>query len=194
MHDIGKVTMLMCLEDSLSLVTALIEAEVQEQQEQGKLWAHAVVEIERFLMKDIDHQIIGGRLADRWEMAPEIQQVISHHHEPHEQSPPLLKLVALANLAGSTLFPYPATDAQHPFPQLFQRIEQAMKKSGKTGPEGIDEAISQDIFEDLVDVLNRLEIPSYLWEIVDFKTFFKICYMLAPKIRSAAIAFLQQTG
>jgi HD-like signal output (HDOD) protein len=194
MHDIGKVTMLMCLEDSLTLVTALIEAEVQEQQEQGKLWAHAVIEIERFLMKDIDHQIIGGRLADRWEMASEIQQVISHHHEPHEQSPPLLKLVALANLAGSTLFPYPATDAQHPFPQLFQRIEKAIKKSGKTGSEGIEEAISQEIFEDLVDVLNRLEIPSYLWEIVDFKTFFKICYMLTPKIRSAAIAFLQQTG
>jgi len=194
LHDIGKVTMLMCLEDSLTLIAALIEAEVQEQQEQGKLWAHAVIEIERFLMKDIDHQIIGGRLADRWEMAPEIQQVISHHHEPHEQSPPFLKLVALANLAGSTLFPYPATDTQHPFPQLFQRIEQAMKKSGKTGPEGIDEAISQEGFEDLVDVLNRLEIPSYLWEIIDFKTFFKICYMLMPKIRSAAIAFLQQTG
>ena len=32
------------------------------------------------------------------------------------------------------------------------------------------------------------------WEIVDFKSFFKICYLLAPKIRSASIAFLQQTA
>ena len=60
--------------------------------------------------------------------------------------------------------------------------------------EAVNETINQDIFEDLVDVLNRLEISSRLWEIVDFKTFFRMCYIIAPKIKSASIAFLQQTG
>jgi len=64
LHDIGKVTMLMCLEDSLELIMTLVDAEVQEQEGEGKLWAHSVLEIERFLMKDIDHQVIGQRLAD----------------------------------------------------------------------------------------------------------------------------------
>lgn len=60
--------------------------------------------------------------------------------------------------------------------------------------EAVNETTNQDIFEDLVDVLNRLEISSHLWEIVDFKTFFRMCYIIAPKIKSASIAFLQQTG
>ena len=195
LHDIGKVAMLMCLEDSLELVMALIDAEIDESQKQDKLWAPSVIEIERFLMKDMDHQIIGGRLADRWELEPGIQQVISHHHDIHERSPDLLKLVALANLASSTLFPYPATDEQHPFPQFLELIEKAIKKKGgRNLPEAVEEAISTDIFEDLVDVLSRMEVPGHLWEIVDFKSFFKICYLLAPKIRSASIAFLQQTA
>jgi HD-like signal output (HDOD) protein len=195
LHDIGKITMMMALEDSLTLIMALIESETQQAQEEGHLWAHSVLEVERFLMQDIDHQVIGGRLAERWEMPTEIQQVISRHHETNEQSPPLLKLVALANLAGSMLFPYPATDQQHPFPQLFAHIEKACKgKTGMSVPEAVDEAISQDIFEELVDVLNRLKIPDCLWELVDFKTFFKVCYLVAPKIKSATIAFLQQTS
>jgi HD-like signal output (HDOD) protein len=195
MHDVGKVTMLMCMEDSLELVTALIGTELEEAQAEGKLWAHSVIEIERFLMKDIDHQVIGGRLANKWELDSSIELVITHHHDIQEHSPDLLKLIALANLAASTLFPYPATAEQHPFPQLFARIEKAVKsKAGMSLDEAVNEAINQDTFEDLVDVLNRLDISNHLWEIVDFKTFFRLCYIIAPKIKSASIAFLQQTG
>ena len=194
MHDVGKVTMLMCMEDSLELVTALIDAELEEAQAEDKLWAHSVIEIERFLMKDIDHQVTGGRLAKKWELDAGIELVIMHHHDIQEHSPDLLKLVALANLAASTLFPYPTTEEQHPFPQLFARLEKAIKdKSGMSMDEAVSDAINQDIFEDLVDVLNRLKISSHLWEIVDFKTFFRLCYMVAPKIKSASIAFLHQT-
>ena len=195
MHDVGKITMLMCLEDSLELVTTLIESEVRSSQAEGKMWANSVLEIERFLMKDIDHQVIGGRLAEKWEMDSSTQTVIGHHHDIQEHSPDLLKLVALANLAASTLFPYPATDEQHPFPLLFKRIEQEVKK--KTAPslsDAVVEVLSQDVFEDLVDVLNRLQIPTHIWEIVDFRTFFQVCYMLSPQIKSATIGFLQQTG
>ena len=52
----------------------------------------------------------------------------------------------------------------------------------------------QDVFEDLVDVLSRLDISEHLWELIDFKTFFKLCYLTSPKIKSASIAFLQQTA
>ena len=194
LHDVGKVTMLMCLEDSLELVMTLVEQEVQEAQAEDKMWAHQVIEIERFLMKDIDHQVIGGRLADRWEVDENLRQVIIHHHDVNEHSPDLLKLIAFANMAASCLFPYPAADSQHPFPLLFAQIDKGLKKSTKTGAEAVDEVIGTDIFEDLVDVVNRLNIPSFMWEMIDFKSFFKLCYVLAPRIKSATIGFLQQTG
>ncbi len=194
LHDVGKVTMLMCLEDSLELVMTLVEQEVQEAQAEDKVWAHQVIEIERFLMKDIDHQVIGGRLADRWEANFNLRQVIIHHHDVNEHSPDLLKLIAFANMAASCLFPYPAADSQHPFPLLFARIDKGLKKSTKTGAEAVDEVIGTDVFEDLVDVVNRLNIPSFMWEMIDIKSFFKLCYVLAPRIKSATIGFLQQTG
>ena len=195
LHDVGKITMIMCLEDSLKLITILVDSEAEEAKAEGKLWANSIIEIERFLMKDMDHQVIGSRLAEKWELDPSIEQVIGHHHNIHEQSPPIVKLIALADLAANCLFPYPATEEQHPFPIIFARIEKSIKdKSGMSMDEAVDEAISQDVFEDLVDVLSRLDISEYLWELVDFKTFFKLCYLTAPKIKSTSIAFLQQTA
>lgn len=67
-------------------------------------------------------------------------------------------------------------------------------KSSLSMDEAVDETISQDVFEDLVDVLSRLDISEHLWELIDFKTFFKLCYLTSPKIKSASIAFLQQTA
>ena len=195
LHDVGKVTMLMCLEDSLALVKTLIDSEAEEAKSEGKLWANSIIDIERFLMKDMDHQIIGSRLAEKWDLDPGIEQVIGHHHNIHDQSPSILKLVALADLAANCLFPYPATDEQHPFPVLFANIEKAVQdKSGMSQDEAVDEAIGQDIFEDLVDVLSRLNISEHLWALIDFKKFFKLCYLTSPKIKSASIAFLQQTA
>ena len=194
LHDIGKIAMTMCMEDSLELITTVIDVEFQEQKAAGKLWAHSVLDIERFLMKDMDHQIIGHRLAETWELDPDIQLVIGHHHEIQENSPDLLKLIALADLAASTLFPYPATADQHPLPLLFERIGQEIKKKDPNNlSEALSEVLSQDVFEDLLDVLNRLELPNHIWEIVDFRTFFQLCYILSPQIKRASIGFLQQT-
>ena len=67
-------------------------------------------------------------------------------------------------------------------------------KSGLSIDEAADEAIGQDVFEDLTDVLSRLEISEHLWERIDIKTFFKLCYLTSPNIKSASIAFLQQTA
>ena len=41
---------------------AVIESEVQDAQESGKMWTGAAIEVERFLMNDMDHRVIGGRL------------------------------------------------------------------------------------------------------------------------------------
>ena len=194
LHDIGKVSMQMCLEDSLELIMALIESEVQEEQEQGRLWAREVIDIERLLMKDLDHQVIGGRIAEKWEVDASLQAVVTRLHDLQEHSPDIVKVVAFANIGANCLFPYPATDTQHPFPQLFARIDQSVKKSAKSGAEAVEEAINEEIFEDLVDVLNRLQIPTFLWELLDFRTYFKLTHTLAPKIRAATIGFLQQTG
>ncbi len=195
LHDIGKVTMTMCLEESLELVMALIEDEVQECRQAKKLWARTAIELERFLMKDMDHQVIGKRLAEKWELDDSLTAAIGSHHDLPPRAPDLVRLITLANLAASTVFPYPATPEQHPFPQLLERIEKAVKKkAGKSMPEAVLEAVSQDIFEDLVDVLNRMGLPEHLWETIDFKSFFQLCYFLAPQIRSSAIAFMQQTG
>ena len=42
-------------------------------------------------------------------------------------------------------------------------------------------------------VLNKL-VTSVLLRMIDFKSFFKLTYVLAPRIKSATIGFLQQTG
>lgn len=195
LHDVGKVALLMALEDSLTLIRTLIDSEAEEERAKKRLWARSVLDIERFLMKDIDHQVIGGRLAEHWQLPEGTRLAVAHHHDVTPESPPLLKLTSLANLAASTLFPFPATAEQHPFPQLLDLIDKAAKKKpGKTLSQAAEEAVSQDVFADLTDVLTRLAVPDHLWEIVDFKTFFKVCYLLAPAVRATAIAFLQQTG
>jgi len=196
LHDIGLITMLLCLEDSLELVMALINAEFKEAQEAGKLWAHSEEEIERFLMGDIDHQVIGYRLAKRWELDEKVCDVIGFHHEIQENSSNLLKIIGLADLAAGALFPYPATEEQHPLPLLFERVAGiAKKRPGKTQEEGIYNAIcSAEVLGDLEEVVNRLGAPKWLWEIVDFKDFFHLCYMIVPRMREVTIRFLQQTA
>ena len=58
----------------------------------------------------------------------------------------------------------------------------------------MEEAINEEIFEDLTDVVARMEMPKVLWDLIDYKTFFKTTYMVSNKIKSLTIGFLQQTG
>lgn len=60
--------------------------------------------------------------------------------------------------------------------------------------EAVAEGLSQDVFEDLVDVLTRLDIPTHTWEILNHRTLFQVCYMVSTQIKSAATGFLQQTN
>ena len=72
---------------------AVIESEVQDAQESGKMRTGAAIEVERFLMNDMDHRVIGGRLAESWGIDTELQQVITHHHDVGDKAPGLLKLI-----------------------------------------------------------------------------------------------------
>ena len=119
--------------------------------------------------------------------------MIATHHKITENSADLIKLIGLANAASNCMFPYPATESQHPFPQLFARIEKSVTKSTKKGAEAVEEAINEEIFEDLTDVVARMEMPKVLWDLIDYKTFFKTTYMVSNKIKSLTIGFLQQT-
>lgn len=194
LHDIGKITMLMCMEECLELITVLISEEVREQDQQGKLWASSVDHIERFLMVDIDHQVIGHRLARQWEMEEHLCEVIGFHHAPQETSSNLLKLTVLADLAANALFPYPAIESQHPLPRLFERTtEMAKKRPAKTVSESIYNATCAQ-FEELAGAFAGLGVPPWLWEQIDFKDFFHLCYMLAPKLRLVTLGFMQKTG
>ena len=60
--------------------------------------------------------------------------------------------------------------------------------------EAVAEGLSQDVFEDRVDVLTRLDIPTHTWEIFNHRTLFQVCYMVSTQIKSAATGFLQQTN
>ena len=80
------------------------------------MWTGAAIEVERFLMNDMDHRVIGGRLAESWGIDTELQQVITHHHDVGENAPGLLKLIAFADMAASCLFPYPAGTLSTPSP------------------------------------------------------------------------------
>ena len=78
---------------------------------------------------------------------------------------------------------------------LFERIDAAIKKMGATPSDRtVEDTLSGDIGQALDEVVDRLNVPPCLWALIDRREFFKVCYLLAPKVKSTAIAFLQQTG
>jgi hypothetical protein len=123
-------------------------------------------------------------------------QIIGGHHAVQAHDFNLAKAVALADLAASTIFPYPATETQDPLCRIFVRVgEIAKKKPGKTQQESIRNAFySMEVFSELGDVLKRLGAPSWLSDVIDFKDFFYLCYVVGPKMRATTVGFLQQTA
>ena len=80
-------------------------------------------------------------------MDDSLQAVVTRLHDIQEHSPGIVKAVAFANMAANCLFPYPATETQHPFPQLFARIDasgQEVIQERTAKP--IEEAINEEIF------------------------------------------------
>ena len=101
-------------------------------------------------------------------------------------------------LIGPDLAGNPMAMANKATGEFFEPIVQDYLLSG-AAPGGDFESISPEELLQLVD--QRLDsvnkfpcLPEYLWELVDFKTFFKLCYLTSPKIKSTSIAYLQQTA
>jgi putative nucleotidyltransferase with HDIG domain len=193
LHDIGKVTMTLCFEESLLLIDPLLESGLKEAEERGELWAESSKSLERSLMSDMDHQIIGGRIARRWGIDPRIQQVITQHHDVTKKSPDLLKLVALADVAANTVCCYPCRTSQHPLPRLLDRVKKKVGDLSGADREKAMEESFQGIDSELETVLRKLEVPDHLWQIVDRQAFFRLCFEVRPQIRKATTGFLRMT-
>lgn len=88
LHDIGKIAF-------ASLLTEHAEEVVQRVQSRKE----SFVEAEHQVL-GTTHAKVGALIAERWQLAPELQVAIQHHHEP-EQSTEHKKLVALVNLGDS---------------------------------------------------------------------------------------------
>ena len=100
--------------------------------------------------------------------------------------------VALA-LAGN-----PMAMANKATGEFFEPIVQDYVLSG-VAPSGDFESMSpkerSQLVDQRLDSVNKFpSLPEYLWQLVDFKTFFKLCYLTSHKIKSTSIAFLQQTA
>ncbi|MCA9752231.1 MAG: hypothetical protein KC591_08585, partial [Gemmatimonadetes bacterium] len=174
-----------------------IEAGIKEEQDAGggKLWSESSDKMERTLMKDMDHEIIGGRIARRWGLDPRLQEVIRGHHAVRRNSSALAKLVALADLAANTTVTYPIREENHPLPRLMERLKQAVGdvQEPESRRAAVDDAFPS-LEEILTEVLAGLEVPDSLWKIVDRDTFFKMCFHAGPRVRSATTSFLQMTA
>jgi putative nucleotidyltransferase with HDIG domain len=196
LHDIGKVTMALCFEDALMLMDPIVEAGVKEKDGEGKLWAESTIALEHSLMGDMDHQVVGGRIARKWNVDASLQEVITQHHNVRRTSAPLTRLVALADLAANTIHPYPYHENEHPFPRMFATLRQALKEQqgDRTEEAALDELFPTQVGAQLADILQRLDVHETLWKMVDSAAFFRTCFVLGPAIRRVTSSFLSMTS
>jgi len=187
LHDIGKVTMALCFEELFLMVDPIVEHSIQDHESRGEIWAESCRSIERGLLHDMDHQVIGGRIAKRWGLAPSLQQVIAQHHDVTRKSPGLLKIVLLADVAANMLHSYPFAEGKHPLQQVMARMKAAVE-----GGTELTSAIESSM-DDLKSILERLEVPDHLWQTIELRDFALLCYALAPRIHEVTAAFLHMT-
>ncbi|MBT3343125.1 MAG: HDOD domain-containing protein [Gemmatimonadetes bacterium] len=98
MHDIGKVAL---VESYPGLYRAVCE-ELERQQ-----YLVPMRRAEEIVAGGADHTVVGGLLAETWQLGETIRAVISDHHRTDGQDP-LLDLVAIADLLTNAIFPLPA--------------------------------------------------------------------------------------
>ena len=101
-------------------------------------------------------------------------------------------------LIGPDLAGNPMAMANKATGEFFEPIVQDYVLSG-VAPSGDFESMSpkerSQLVDQRLDSVNKFpSLPEYLWQLVDFKSFFKLCYLTSLKIKSTSIAFLQQTA
>ncbi len=183
-HDIGKITLTLCFEELMELLDALVESERKDLRSEGKVWATSAKSLERFLLGDLDHQRVGFTLAKSWNMHENVCKTIHAHHDVKESSPDIIKLVALADLAANMVGSYPVQTKYHPFTKLQKRIN-SLNGDFQRGAK---------LFDELWTILERLEVPECLWDIIDYKEFFSLVAGLSPRVSGLTRSFLQQTS
>jgi putative nucleotidyltransferase with HDIG domain len=195
LHDIGKVTIALCFEDALELIDPIVSQGVAEAEAEGRIWAESACKVERDLMSDIDHQIVGGRIARRWAFSPAMQDVITQHHLVRQASPPLTRLIALANVGANTLHSYPYGEEQHPFSRLLRKIDAAVKgQPDRDSAEVFEETFASHVEPGLAEVLEQYGVPENLWKAVEAPAFFRLAGALRPHVKRLTSTFLRMTS
>jgi HD-like signal output (HDOD) protein len=196
LHDLGKIVTLLCFEDSLELIDAVLESEVTDHEARGLLCAHSSIDIERFLMTDMDHQILGKRIAERWELDPWIQEVIARHHsfdtDNGESPSAMVQLIALANLAANMFACFPYRSTQHPLRIITRRLKKSLGRAKFRNPEAVEAAFDDNLMAEIEDILDRMNVPKSLWKTVDCRKFFTVSFVIQPEIKEATTGFLRQ--
>ncbi len=194
LHDIGKVTIALCFEDALRLVDPVVSTGVREADAEGRIWAESSRQVERQLMGDIDHQTVGGRIARRWGLTPEMQEVITQHHLVRRTSAPLTRLVALANLAANTLHSYPFQEEQHALSRLMGSMSEALQADERDEAEAWPDHFALHVEPRLPQILEEYEVPDNLWKTVPAVDFFRLVWLLRPRVKRLTGTFLQMTA
>ncbi len=107
MHDIGKVAL---VHSYPGLYGAVIDEMARER------FMIPMRTAEEIVAGGADHTVVGGILADTWQLGDTIGQIISDHHHAQDGNR-LVDLIALSDLIANAIFPLPA-DAQFPLGRM----------------------------------------------------------------------------
>lgn len=197
LHDIGKVTIALCFEDSMALIDPIVSLGVKEADVERRLWAESPRKVERTLMSDMDHQVVGGRIARRWGLSQAMQEVITQHHLVRRTSGSLTRLVALADMGANMIHGYPFKDEHNAFCRLATALTKAAKTQvGEDGDQFLPIALElyHSMFESqLPTLLEEYEVPENLWKTVPSTDYFRLAFALSERVKSLTGGFLQMT-
>ena len=89
LHDLGKIPLNNCFNNEYAL-----SLELSEKKEVSLIKA----EVEVF---DMDHSIVGGMIADKWQLNTSMNSAMCHHHEPEKTSDEYRQLVGIVAIANT---------------------------------------------------------------------------------------------
>jgi len=97
MHDIGKVALVQSYPGLFPLIIEVLEKQ---------RWNLPMRAAEDQVAGGVDHSLVGGILAESWDLGSAMCQVIEKHHAPSSEDR-FSQLVALADFLGGGIYPYP---------------------------------------------------------------------------------------
>ncbi len=107
MHDIGKVALIQSYPGLYRLIL--------EELRTGT-WLYPMSHAEETCAGGANHCLVGRLLAESWKLGEDVSRVVEYHHEPTPDHP-LEQLIALADLIGGGIAPFPE-EAAFPLTRL----------------------------------------------------------------------------